>query len=53
MLSFWEVHVVDSVDHVLCRKHATAEVATVEATESILAAFDVVELDVDLAIVVV
>lgn len=48
-----EIHVIDSFHHVLSRDHATTEVATVEATDSVLATLDAVELDVDLAIVIV
>lgn len=48
-----KVHVVDSVHHELCRDHATAEVASVEAADSVLATLDAIEFDVDLPVVVV
>lgn len=44
---------VDSVDHIVCSKHAAAEVATVEALVGVLATLDAVEFDVDFAVVVV
>ena len=48
-----EVHVVDSVDDVLRRDHATGKVASVQTADGVLAALDAIELDVDLAVVVV
>ena len=50
---FRKVHVVDGVHHELRRDHLAAEPAPVEAANGILAAFHAVELDVDLAVVVV
>jgi hypothetical protein len=48
-----KIHVVDRVNHILRRDHATAEPATIEAFDGILAALHTVKLDVDLAIVIV
>ena len=48
-----KVHVVNSVNHILSRDHSSTEVSTVEAADSVHAAFNSVELDVDLAIVIV
>lgn len=48
-----EVHVIDSVHHILRRDHAAAEVTAIQAANSVLSALDTVELDVDFAIVVV
>ena len=42
---------VDCIDHILRRDHATAEEASVQATHSVLAALYTVKLDVDLTVV--
>lgn len=46
----WEVHVVDGFNHRLCSDHVAVEVATAESADGSLAAGNVGELDVDLAI---
>jgi len=51
--SFGKVHVVDGVHHELRRDHLAAKPAPVEAADGVLATFHAVELDVDLAVVVV
>lgn len=48
----WEVHVVHMIDHVLRRDHPAAEVTSVETADCVLAALATVELNVDLAVVI-
>lgn len=48
--SLREVHVVDSVDEVLCGDALAAEEATIQSLDGVLSTLDAVEFDVDLSI---
>lgn len=53
LLRLGKVHVVDCVDNILRRDLAAVEPAAVEAKDGRFASLDAVELDVDLAVIVI